>query len=156
ARAPASPSTASANASGFSRITSAPSPPSTRSERRSADMKRNASALLVVVVVAVAAANTAWAAPPVALPPPPVVEAPPPPAPAPEPPKEPARKIERVAVYDLEVTDVEPRVARIVTDSVVAELRKLNGLSVVSMDEVRAMLQHESNKQLLGCTDASC
>lgn len=66
------------------------------------------------------------------------------------------RRVERVAVYDLEATDVPARTVSIVTDALVVELRKLRGLSVVSMDEVRAMLAHEAEKQTLGCADESC
>jgi len=61
-----------------------------------------------------------------------------------------------LAVYELSVDDVEPLVGRVVTDALVAELRKLDGVTVVSMDEVRAMLDLESQKQLLGCADDSC
>lgn len=51
--------------------------------------------------------------------------------------------------------DLPERTGRIVADNLVAELRKLGGISVVSMDEVRAMLQMESERQLLGCSDDS-
>jgi hypothetical protein len=60
-------------------------------------------------------------------------------------------------VYDLSVGgDVTPRVGRIVTDALVVELRKLQGVSVVSLDEVRALLAHEANRQASGCDDAGC
>lgn len=62
----------------------------------------------------------------------------------------------RLAVYDLAVQGVDPRVGRIVSESVVTELRKMRGLLVVSMEEVRAMLALESDKQLSGCGDDSC
>lgn len=68
-----------------------------------------------------------------------------------------ATRFLRVAVYDLAVDGVEPRVGRFVTDAIVAELRKLDGVSVVAMDEVRAMLAHEAAKELVGCTEGpSC
>jgi len=71
--------------------------------------------------------------------------------------KDDAKRFLRVAVYDLSVDGVEPRVGRFVTDAFVAELRKLEGVSVVAMDEVRAMLTHEAQKQLVGCDEgASC
>lgn len=63
----------------------------------------------------------------------------------------PPRKALRVAVYEVETTGVEPRVAGIVTDALLAELRKLQGVSVVGMDEIRAMLDHEAKRQLAGC-----
>jgi hypothetical protein len=96
---------------------------------------------------------------PAPAPPPP----PPPPAPTAEPPqanpvpKEPPRaRVLRIAVVDLEVDDIEPRVANVVADSLVTELRKLEGVSVVGMREIRAMLSLEAEKQTLGCDDDSC
>src|SRR5438128_1008862 len=71
-----------------------------------------------------------------------------PPAPSASAPK---HKLLRLAVYDLAVAGVDPRVGALVTDSVVVELRKLEGVSVVGMAEVRAMLQYEAEKQVLGC-----
>ncbi len=62
-----------------------------------------------------------------------------------------APHLRRIAVADLQVAGVEPRVVRVVTDNLVAELRKLDGVSVLGLDEVRAMLEHESNRQLVGC-----
>lgn len=62
-------------------------------------------------------------------------------------------RFRRVAVYDLQLDGVDPRVGRFVTDSLVVELRKLDGISVVAMDEVRAMLEHEAQKQLVGCSE---
>ena len=60
-------------------------------------------------------------------------------------------RVERIAVYEVDAPELEPRVARVVTDAVVAELRKLHGLSVVSMDELRALLAFEAERQMLGC-----
>ena len=63
----------------------------------------------------------------------------------------------RVAVYDLGTGgDVDARVGRIVTDALVVELRKLQGVSVVSLDEVRALIAHEATRQAAGCVDDSC
>jgi hypothetical protein len=68
----------------------------------------------------------------------------------------PARAVLRVVVTELDRSeDLSERTGRIVADNLVAELRKLGGLSVVSMDEVRAMLELESERQLLGCSDES-
>jgi len=90
-------------------------------------------------------ANVPTATPPVSTPTPSSVV---PPAP---------KRFLRVAVYDFAVDGVEPRIGRFVTDAMVDELRKLDGVSVVSMDEVRAMLAHEGNKQVAGCTEGpSC
>ena len=62
----------------------------------------------------------------------------------------------RLAVYELKSQPGDERLAELATDAVVVELRKLQRVSVVSMDEVRAMLDLESQKQLLGCGDDSC
>jgi TolB-like protein len=76
---------------------------------------------------------------------------------APDAPAADAKRFLRVAVYDFSTDGLEPRVGRFVTDSMVAELRKLEGVSVVAMDEVRAMLNHEANRELVGCADGeSC
>ncbi|MBM4281192.1 MAG: hypothetical protein FJ137_10705 [Deltaproteobacteria bacterium] len=67
------------------------------------------------------------------------------------------RAVLRVAVYDLSVAgDVAPRVGRFVTDALVAELRKRQGLSVVGLDEVRALVAHEAERQRAGCSDDGC
>jgi hypothetical protein len=67
-----------------------------------------------------------------------------------------SRAVLRVVVNELEHSDDLPeRTGRIVADNLVAELRKLGGISVVSMDEVRAMLEMESERQLLGCSEDS-
>lgn len=63
---------------------------------------------------------------------------------------------QRIALYDLESTTVDPTLARVVTDALAAELRKLEGLTVVGMDEIRAMMAMEAEKQLMGCSDDSC
>jgi hypothetical protein len=62
----------------------------------------------------------------------------------------------RLAVYELKADGIDTRTARIVTDALVAELRKLQRVSVVSMDEVKAMLDLEASKQMVGCDDDSC
>jgi hypothetical protein len=63
----------------------------------------------------------------------------------------------RVAVYDLELSEIQPTIGAVVTDSLVTEIRKLRGISVIGMDEIRDMLSHEANKQFLGCeSDESC
>jgi len=75
---------------------------------------------------------------------------------APTPASTPSLSTIRVAVYQLQGREVSERVAAIVTDSLVSELRKLERLSVIGMDEVADMLTHEENKQMLGCDDESC
>lgn len=70
----------------------------------------------------------------------------------------PAKRL-RIAVMDLSLAgdDVPARTGRIVADNLVAELRKLQNVTVVSMDELRAMLAAEATRQELGCSaEQSC
>ena len=62
-------------------------------------------------------------------------------------------KATRIAVYDFELAGVEPNVGAVVTDSVLAEMRKLQRVSAIGMDEIRDMLSHEANKQFMGCEE---
>jgi hypothetical protein len=64
----------------------------------------------------------------------------------------------RIAVTDVSHDDdLEPRVARVFAESLAQELRKLERVSVISMEEVRAMLAVEANRQAVGCdSDKSC
>lgn len=62
-------------------------------------------------------------------------------------------RILRIAVSDFEATDVDPAVASLVADAVVAELRKHEHLSVIGMQEIRDMLNLEAEKQALGCDE---
>ncbi len=96
-------------------------------------------------------AETAAAAPVATVDPPPAPPPPPPPAP-----EAPTLRSLRLAVYELKTDGVDERTTKIVTDALVAELRKLQRVSVVSMDEIKAMLDHEASKQLTGCSDESC
>lgn len=86
-----------------------------------------------------------------------------PPAPAPavtttaavDPPPE--RRVLRVAVRDFAVSSTDDeRLGRIVTDAVVAEIRKLQRVSVTSMEEVRTLFELEAEKQLAGCSEGAC
>ncbi|HEY4118516.1 MAG TPA: hypothetical protein VGM56_11710, partial [Byssovorax sp.] len=61
-----------------------------------------------------------------------------PPAPVPTPGAAPAATkaaVLRVAVYDLELSGVEARVGRVVSDALVTEIRKRQHVSVVGMSE---------------------
>lgn len=52
---------------------------------------------------------------------------------------------------------MSPQVVRVVEDSLLGELRKLRGASVISLDEVKALLELEADRQTLGCTEGeSC
>jgi hypothetical protein len=59
----------------------------------------------------------------------------------------------RIAVYDFEVDDVDERTARVLTDSVLFEVRKLARVSAIGMNEIAAMLDLEAQKQLVGCSE---
>jgi hypothetical protein len=65
----------------------------------------------------------------------------------------PARAL-RIAVKAIDVAD--PSLSRVLTDAVVAELRKLQRVGVIGIDEVQAMLDLEAQKQLAGCDESSC
>jgi hypothetical protein len=63
----------------------------------------------------------------------------------------------RVAVRDIEgASEDDQRVAQVATAALVAELRKLQRTSVVSLDEVKTLLDFEAEKQLVGCDTDSC
>ncbi len=49
-------------------------------------------------------------------------------------------KATRIAVYDFELAGIDPGVGAVVTDSVLAEMRKLQHVSAIGMDEIRDML----------------
>jgi len=72
-------------------------------------------------------------------------------------PTTPERKVLRIAVRDFVVSDAEDeRLARLVTDAMVGELRKLDRVSVTSMEEVRTLMNIEGERQLAGCVEGSC
>jgi hypothetical protein len=99
---------------------------------------------------------TPVAAPAPAPVPEPVVVTPPEP-PATPPVDEAARKKPlRIAVYRLESAGIDERAVRVTEESLLAELRKLQRASVLSLDEVKALLDLEAEKQLLGCSESSC
>lgn len=62
----------------------------------------------------------------------------------------------RVMMLDLEGAGPNFGVARALGQVVAAEAAQAKGLEILSADEVRAVLQNEANKQLMGCDDASC
>lgn len=51
---------------------------------------------------------------------------------------------------------VEPQTVALFTDALVGELRRGPGLTVMTAADVAAVLGHERQRQLLGCSDASC
>ena len=63
----------------------------------------------------------------------------------------------RLAVYTLKAQGgFEPRVAELVTDALVSEVRKLNRASTIGMGEIQDMLSHAERKRMLGCEADEC
>lgn len=62
----------------------------------------------------------------------------------------------RVAVYTFESAGLDERVVRVTEASFLEEIRKLQRCSVISLDEVRTLLDLEAKKQLAGCSESSC
>ncbi len=83
-------------------------------------------------------------------------------APAPVPasaaaPEEPKRKALRVAVLvPSKHGEVDERALAAFLDALVPELRKLEGVAAIGMNEVREMLEFDRQRQLLGCSEESC
>ncbi len=66
-------------------------------------------------------------------------------------------KLPKVTMMPLTLADgLEPKAGALLTDTIVAHMRRLPGLEVVSLDDVRAVLSHEQQKQLLGCREGEC
>ncbi|MEC9464359.1 MAG: hypothetical protein VX834_01145, partial [Myxococcota bacterium] len=63
----------------------------------------------------------------------------------------------RVAVYDFEVTNIPEGMARVISNSLLSEIRKLEGISAIGMDEIREMIDFEAQRQSMGCdADQAC
>jgi hypothetical protein len=60
----------------------------------------------------------------------------------------------RIAVYQLELQDVALAVGVVVSDSLLQEVRKLQGVNAIGMTEIRDMLSHEAAMQLAGCSES--
>lgn len=61
-----------------------------------------------------------------------------------------------LAVLDLAATGVAPEVVQTLTQVVVDEVKNLPSSTVISRDEVRALLEHGKERSMLGCDDAAC
>ena len=57
----------------------------------------------------------------------------------------------RVAVYDFELNNIPDGIGRVVSNSLLSEIRKLEGISAIGMDEIREMVDFESQRQAMGC-----
>jgi hypothetical protein len=77
---------------------------------------------------------------------------------APAPPPKPKNSATRVAILDAKTAgNVPPRPLAAFVETLVVEVRKLEGVSAVGMGEVRDMLGFERQRQLLGCaSDDGC
>lgn len=63
----------------------------------------------------------------------------------------------RVVVQDVVVpADASKRLGPLFTSGLVAEVRKLEGVTVVGMDEVRAIVAMEATRQTAGCEASGC
>jgi len=63
----------------------------------------------------------------------------------------------RVAVYDLELTNIPKGLGSATTEALLQEVRKLEGVSAIGMAEVREMLDFEAERQAMGCdADDAC
>jgi hypothetical protein len=57
----------------------------------------------------------------------------------------------RVAVYDLELVNIPEGMGKIITASLLTEVRKLEGASVIGMAEISEMISFEAQRQAIGC-----
>lgn len=68
----------------------------------------------------------------------------------------PAGRTVKLAVLDLDAAGVAPDVSKNLTQILGVELRRLPGTSVISRDDIQALLQMQEQKEQLGCDDMSC
>ncbi len=63
----------------------------------------------------------------------------------------------RVAVYDLELVNLPEGIGKIVSNALLGEIRKLEGISAIGMAEIQEMIQFEKTRQVMGCdADEAC
>jgi len=63
----------------------------------------------------------------------------------------------RVAVYDLRLSNIAEGLGRVTTETLLEELRKLDKVTAIGMDEIREILDFEAQRQALGCeSDEAC
>ncbi len=66
------------------------------------------------------------------------------------------KTVTRIAMLDFKVEGTDPGIGAQLTARFSELIGKRPGVSVIAPDDVRAMLQSEASKQLVGCTDDSC
>jgi TolB-like protein len=65
--------------------------------------------------------------------------------------------VTKMAVLNLAAYDTNPQLADNLTQLLAIELKKVDGTSVISRDEIKAMLQYETQKQIAQCkSDVAC
>jgi TolB-like protein len=62
----------------------------------------------------------------------------------------------KIAVLELTARGLSDDLAKSITDLVAREVDRSGLFTTISTDDVRAMLQHEENKMMLGCNDEAC
>ena len=67
-----------------------------------------------------------------------------------------ARAPVRIVVYDLTADEIAPQHLALITASLITEVRKLKGVSVIGMEEVRAMLSTTEREVADKCMDDAC
>lgn len=68
-----------------------------------------------------------------------------------------SRRVLRIAVYDLALTGIDAKVASVVNEFLLEELRKLQRTSVIGYSEIRTLIDLEADRQALGCdSEESC
>ncbi len=61
-----------------------------------------------------------------------------------------------VAVPDFKARGLEETIVQSITEVVIKEVDRLGLFRMISMDDIRQMLEHEQSKMMLGCDDTSC
>ena len=67
-----------------------------------------------------------------------------------------APRLARVAVPNMVATGVDAALAKTLTEVLTIEVLKTPGIEAIGMADIEAVLNHEQQKALLGCDDASC
>jgi hypothetical protein len=62
----------------------------------------------------------------------------------------------KIAVFDVNISNVDPAHKPIFTEVLTTELAGLDGIEVISSKDIQAILGHEAQKQALGCSEDTC
>lgn len=66
-----------------------------------------------------------------------------------------APRLTRVLVFELDHIEEDRTLSAVLADSIAAEVRKLRGASVLTQNDIAAMLELEAERQVMGCDDDS-